>query len=112
MKINWQKGLIPTIVQHYENGNILMLGFMNEEAFKLTKSTNFIHFFSRSKNRIWMKGETSGNKMNLINIKVDCDFDAILIKAKPYGVVCHTGSETCFGPYENLGFFKRIRRHY
>ncbi len=97
MKLNWQKGLIPAIIQHYQNGTVLMLGYMNEEAFNLTQETNFVHFFSRSKNRIWKKGETSNNTLEVISINIDCDNDTILIQAKPSGVICHTGSMTCFG---------------
>ena len=96
---NVGQNLVPVVVQHYQNGAVLMLGFMNEEALHLTKSTNFVHFFSRSKSRIWMKGETSGNKLEVDSIKIDCDCDTILISAKPMGVVCHTGEDTCFGNY-------------
>ncbi len=100
--VNWAKGLIPTIIQHQENGNVLMLGYMNAEAFQLTQSTNVVHFFSRSKNRIWMKGETSGNELHVKEINIDCDDDTILIQAMPLGPVCHTGADTCFGAYKQI----------
>jgi phosphoribosyl-ATP pyrophosphohydrolase/phosphoribosyl-AMP cyclohydrolase len=108
MKIDWQKGLIPAIIQHHENGNVLMLGFMNNEAFELTQSTKLVHFFSRSKNRIWMKGETSGNTLEITEIITDCDYDTILIKAKPFGPICHTGSNTCFGEYKHFSFLSKL----
>jgi phosphoribosyl-ATP pyrophosphohydrolase/phosphoribosyl-AMP cyclohydrolase len=108
MKIDWQKGLIPAIIQHHENGNVLMLGFMNKESLDLTQSTKFVHFFSRSKNRIWMKGETSGNALQITQITTDCDHDTILIKAKPSGPVCHTGSDTCFGEYKHFSFLNEL----
>lgn len=108
MKIDWQKGLIPAIIQHHENGSVLMLGFMNTEAFELTQSTKFVHFFSRSKDRIWMKGETSGNTLKITEITTDCDHDTILIKAKPSGPVCHTGSDTCFGEYKHFSFLNKL----
>ena len=100
MKINWSKGLIPAIIQHCTNHNVLMLGYMNEEAFNLTESKKNVYFFSRSKNRIWMKGEESGNRLEVQSIKIDCDNDTILIQAKPLGVTCHTGTDTCFGQFE------------
>lgn len=99
-QLDWNKGLIPAVIQHYQNGNVLMLGYMNKEAFLLTDKTNIVHFFSRSKNRIWMKGEESGNKLKVQNIKIDCDNDTILIQAKPLGPTCHTGEDTCFGQFQ------------
>lgn len=99
MKINFQKYpdlLVPVIVQDSVTKVVLMLGFMNEEALQKTKDTRLVTFFSRSKNRLWVKGETSKNYLHLADIKADCDNDTILIKAKPDGPVCHTGTDTCF----------------
>jgi len=98
MKIDFEKGngLVPAIVQHYKTNTVLMLGYMNEEAFQKTEKLGKTTFFSRSKNRLWTKGETSGNFLIVKNILVDCDQDTILIKADPIGPTCHTGSETCF----------------
>ena len=89
-------GLIPVIVQDHETNIVLMLGFMNNEAFEATKSSGHVTFFSRSKKRLWTKGETSGNYLKVITILSDCDDDTLLIKAKPQGPVCHTGADTCF----------------
>lgn len=98
-----KQNLIPVIVQDASTNVVLMLGYMNEEAFKKTKKENRVTFFSRSKNRLWTKGETSGNFLNVKNILVDCDNDTILIKAIPDGPVCHTGSDTCFNEPRVLG---------
>ncbi|HPG10342.1 MAG TPA: bifunctional phosphoribosyl-AMP cyclohydrolase/phosphoribosyl-ATP diphosphatase HisIE [Chitinophagaceae bacterium] len=89
-------GLVPAIIQDAETNKVLMLGFMNEEAFSKTRETKLVTFYSRSKKRIWTKGETSGNKITVNNILLDCDNDTILIKGIPNGPVCHTGSDTCF----------------
>ena len=100
MKIDFEKytdQLVPAIVQDSETGNVLMLGFMNAEAFEKTRKTNKVTFFSRSRQRLWTKGETSGNFLAVKDILPDCDGDTILIKAKPAGAVCHTGADTCFG---------------
>ncbi|MDR3351357.1 MAG: bifunctional phosphoribosyl-AMP cyclohydrolase/phosphoribosyl-ATP diphosphatase HisIE [Prevotellaceae bacterium] len=99
MNLDFKKtgGLIPAIIQDHLTGKVLMLGFMNEEALAQTKATGLVTFFSRSKNRLWTKGETSGNTLQVADILVDCDADTLLIKAKPAGPVCHTGSDTCFG---------------
>jgi phosphoribosyl-ATP pyrophosphohydrolase/phosphoribosyl-AMP cyclohydrolase len=92
-----QNGLVPAIIQDEKSGEIYMLGFMNEEAFEKTQQTGLVYFWSRSKKRLWMKGETSGNKLQMKKIFVDCDNDSILIKVKLIGKnVCHTGSKTCF----------------
>ncbi|MDR0581918.1 MAG: bifunctional phosphoribosyl-AMP cyclohydrolase/phosphoribosyl-ATP diphosphatase HisIE [Prevotellaceae bacterium] len=91
------KSLIPAIIQDHLTGKVLMLGFMNEDALTQTKATGLVTFFSRSKNRLWTKGETSGNTLRVVDILVDCDADTLLIKAAPAGPVCHTGSDTCFG---------------
>ena len=90
-------GLMPVIVQDATSGVVLMLGFMNAEAFAKTLSTKQVTFFSRSKQRIWVKGETSGNFLDLVSVAADCDNDTLLVKASPRGPVCHTGSDTCFG---------------
>jgi phosphoribosyl-ATP pyrophosphohydrolase/phosphoribosyl-AMP cyclohydrolase len=89
-------GLLPAIVQDAQTGKVLMLGYMNEESLAKTKELNKVTFFSRSKNRLWTKGEESGNFLEVIDIKLDCDNDAFLIKAKPFGPVCHTGNDTCW----------------
>jgi phosphoribosyl-AMP cyclohydrolase / phosphoribosyl-ATP pyrophosphohydrolase len=99
MKINFEKyadGLVPAIVQDAETGKVLMLGFMNAEAFEITQKTRKATFFSRVRQRLWTKGETSGNFLEVAEILIDCDADTILIKANPTGAVCHTGADTCF----------------
>ncbi|MGD9628965.1 MAG: bifunctional phosphoribosyl-AMP cyclohydrolase/phosphoribosyl-ATP diphosphatase HisIE [Pyrinomonadaceae bacterium] len=100
MKIDFDKytgSLVPAIVQDSNTRKVLMLGFMNEEAFERTMSSGLVTFFSRSRNRLWVKGETSGNHLTVREISKDCDSDTLLIKATPSGPVCHTGSDTCFG---------------
>ena len=100
MKLDFEKyadKLVPAIVQDAETGTVLMLGFMNEETFASTQKTGRVTFYSRSRQQIWMKGETSGNYLDVVSITADCDSDTLLIKAKPAGPVCHTGAETCFG---------------
>ncbi len=89
-------GLVPAIIQDNETQTVLMLGYMNEEAITKTLELGKVTFFSRSKNRLWTKGEESGNFLNLVSVSVDCDGDTLLIKASPVGPVCHTGSDTCF----------------
>jgi len=89
-------GIIPAIIQDAETDRVLMLGFMNREALEKTKSEGRVTFFSRTKNRLWTKGEESGNFLNVKDILEDCDHDTLLIKATPEGAVCHTGSDTCF----------------
>lgn len=97
MKINYDSnGLIPAIIQDHHSGKLLMLGYMNQEAFDKTLSEKQITFFSRSKNRLWTKGESSGNFLNLVSWAVDCDADALLFKVNPVGPVCHTGADTCW----------------
>lgn len=91
-----QGGLIPTIIQDAQTDKVLMLGYMNAEAFEKTKSDKIVTFFSRSKNRLWTKGETSGNFLHVTQVLIDCDADTILIKANPQGPTCHTGADTCF----------------
>jgi len=90
-------GLVPAIVQDASTKNVLMLGYMNEEAYKKTIDTKLVTFFSRSKNRLWTKGEESGNTLKLVDIKSDCDNDTLLVFAHPTGPTCHTGTDTCWG---------------
>ena len=98
MNIDFQKlnGLVPAIIQDKNTLKVLMLGFMNEEALKKTEETGQVTFFSRTKNRLWTKGEESGNFLNVVSITPDCDNDTLLIKVNPVGPVCHTGSDTCW----------------
>jgi phosphoribosyl-ATP pyrophosphohydrolase/phosphoribosyl-AMP cyclohydrolase len=99
VKIDFEKmgGLAPAVIQDDKTGKVLMLGFMNEEAFARTKETGKVTFFSRTKNRLWTKGETSGNTLQVTSILPDCDRDTLLVKVRPAGPVCHTGDDTCFG---------------
>ena len=100
MNINFTKytdGLVPAIVQDASTKNVLMLGFMNQAAVDATISSQKVTFFSRSKNRLWTKGEESGNSLNYLNMALDCDQDSLLIQANPVGPVCHTGADTCWG---------------
>lgn len=110
MNIDFKKGngLVPVIVQDYTSLQVLMLGYMNEEAFTKTQSEGKITFFSRSKNRLWTKGETSGNFLQVKEIKIDCDNDTILIKAMPTGAICHTGTQSCFGESDTKGFLYKL----
>lgn len=103
-------GLIPAIVQDTSTGFVLMLGFMNAEAIEVSRTSGFVTFFSRSKQRLWRKGETSGNYLEIVSIAPDCDADTILIKAKPHGPVCHTGTDTCFAEvnYSDLLFLNEL----
>ena len=99
MKINFEKspdGLIPAIIQDAQTQKVLMLGYMNREAFDKTKETGKVTFFSRSRQKLWTKGDTSGNFLQLRQVLFDCDGDTILIKANPTGAICHTGADTCF----------------
>jgi phosphoribosyl-ATP pyrophosphohydrolase/phosphoribosyl-AMP cyclohydrolase len=99
MKIDFEKspdGLVPAIVQDAATHKVLMLGYMNHQAFEKTRDLNLVTFFSRSRQTLWTKGETSGNFLHVTEISVDCDADTILIKATPAGAVCHTGAPTCF----------------
>lgn len=106
-EIDWKKmeGLVPVIVQDADTDTVLMLGYMNREALQKTLSSKRVWFYSRSKKRLWMKGEKSGNILKLADVKADCDGDALLIKAQPTGPVCHTGDSTCFQeePWGTLG---------
>jgi phosphoribosyl-ATP pyrophosphohydrolase/phosphoribosyl-AMP cyclohydrolase len=108
---DFSKGLIPAIIQDTFTRNVLMLGYMNEEAYEKTLSSGKVTFFSRSKNRLWTKGETSGNYLNVSSITLDCDQDTLLIYAVPVGPVCHTGSDTCFNSAnkgQHLGFLENV----
>ena len=99
MKINFEKGqgLVPAVIQDYVTRHVLMLGYMNEEAYRKTVETGKVTFWSRSRNTLWTKGETSGNFLNVIEIKNDCDGDTLLVKVRPDGPTCHTGADTCWG---------------
>ena len=99
MKIDFEKmdGLVPAIIQDAETKNVLMLGYMNREALDKTLETKKVTFWSRSRNQLWTKGETSGNFLDLIDIKSDCDNDTLLVKVHPHGPTCHTGTDTCWG---------------
>jgi phosphoribosyl-ATP pyrophosphohydrolase/phosphoribosyl-AMP cyclohydrolase len=103
-------GLIPAIIQDSETKNVLMLGYMNEESLQKTIETQKVTFFSRSKQRLWTKGEESGNFLNLVSIKNDCDGDTLLIQAKPAGPTCHTGADTCWQEPNNqeYGFISNL----
>lgn len=112
-KIDFEKmnGLVPTMVQDAMTGKLLMQGYMNEDALQKTKESGQVTFFSRSKNRLWTKGECSGNFLELVSIAVDCDGDSLLVKANPNGPVCHTGSDTCFEEHNDskTGFIDLLR---
>lgn len=97
-KIDWDKvdGLVPAIVQDFQSSQVLMLGYMNPEALEKTLETENVTFFSRTKSRLWTKGETSGNVLQLKNISLDCDNDTLLVLVNPVGPTCHTGTTTCF----------------
>lgn len=102
MKINWQKvnGLLPVITQDIKTNEVLMLGYMNEDALNLSLETNYAHYFSRTKERIWKKGESSGHTQAIKEFLLDCDNDTLLLKVEQKGVACHTGRPTCF--FQNL----------
>jgi phosphoribosyl-ATP pyrophosphohydrolase/phosphoribosyl-AMP cyclohydrolase len=110
MKIDFNKtnGLVPVIIQEERSLQVLMLGYMNQEAFNKTKNEGIVTFFSRSKNRLWTKGEESGNFLTVKNIQIDCDQDTILIKVIPKNTVCHTGSFSCFGEKDSKGFLYEL----
>lgn len=116
MNIDFSKytdGLVPAIVQDASTKNVLMLGFMNQAAVDATLSLQKVTFFSRSKNRLWTKGEESGNSLNYISMALDCDQDTLLVQAHPAGPVCHTGSDTCWGAdnkLNELGFIANLEQ--
>ncbi len=113
MNIDFNKnndGLVPAIIQDNTTKNVLMLGYMNEEAFLKTNESKKVTFFSRTKNRLWTKGEESGNYLELVNIKNDCDKDTLLISVNPKGPTCHKGTDTCWGEENkpNFGFISKL----
>lgn len=114
MKLDFKKGdgLIPAIVQDAHTKKVLMLGYMNEKALDKTKKEGKVTFYSRSKKRLWTKGESSGNFLMVEEIKIDCDKDTLLIQARPLGPVCHTGSDTCFKEKNSapFAFLKRLEK--
>ena len=115
MKIDFKKyndGLVPAIIQDVLTSKVLMLGYMNEEAFLKTNQSKQVTFFSRSKQRLWTKGEESGNFLNLVSIAVDCDNDALLIKVNPAGPVCHKGTDTCWAEknVSDFGFLTNLEK--
>lgn len=112
---NWEKmsdGLVPAIIQDARTKNVLMLGYMNAEALEKTTETGKVTFFSRSKQRLWTKGEESGNFLNLVSIKNDCDDDSLLVSVNPIGATCHTGTDTCWKEdnNSNFGFLSELER--
>ncbi|WP_426430377.1 bifunctional phosphoribosyl-AMP cyclohydrolase/phosphoribosyl-ATP diphosphatase HisIE [Winogradskyella sp. HB-48] len=113
MNIDFKKnndGLVPAIIQDATTKNVLMFGYMNEEALKKTQDSKLVTFFSRTKNRLWTKGEESGNVLNLVDIKLDCDNDTLLITVNPKGPTCHKGSDTCWNESNNesYGFLTQL----
>jgi len=111
--LDWAKGdgLVPAIIQDAATRQVLMLGYMNAEALQLTQETGKVHFFSRSRQSLWKKGETSGLSFKLVNITLDCDQDTLLVEVKPKGAACHRGTVSCFGddPAPGLGFLAHLR---
>ena len=112
MKIDFAKtdGLVPAIIQNAITNKVLMLGYMNEEAYNKTINDKKVTFFSRSRQELWTKGETSGNEIFVKEIKIDCDNDTILIKATPKGPTCHTGSTSCFKEETAKGFIYELEK--
>ena len=110
IKFDKNTGLVPVIIQDYLNLKVLMLGYMNQDAFDKTLQEKRVTFFSRSKNRLWTKGESSGNFLELMDWKLDCDNDTILIKAKPLGPTCHKGTTTCFAEETDKGFLYELQQ--
>jgi phosphoribosyl-ATP pyrophosphohydrolase/phosphoribosyl-AMP cyclohydrolase len=112
MKIDFDKnnGLVPVIVQDYLTFQVLMLGYMNQEAYETTLREGKVTFYSRSKQRLWQKGETSGNFLLVKSIQSDCDNDTLLIQAEPLGPTCHTGTKTCFGEGSARGFLYQLEK--
>ncbi len=112
--LDWNKGggLLPAIVQDADDGRVLMLGYMNAEALEATRQTGRVTFFSRSRQRLWTKGETSGHHLELVDLLSDCDRDTLLVLARPAGPACHTGADTCFGDTHipRVGFLASLER--
>lgn len=102
LDFNKQGGLIPSVIQDAQTRKVLMLGFMNEDAYQQTIESGKVTFYSRTRQRLWTKGETSGNFLNVVEILIDCDRDTLLIKVNPVGPVCHTGADTCFGESNDM----------
>jgi len=113
-KLDWDKvdGLMPAVVQDAGTGRVLMLGYMNAEALEKTRATGHVTFFSRSKQRLWTKGETSGHSLELVRLRADCDGDTLLVEAVPHGPTCHLGTDTCFGDdfAPPAGFLAQLER--
>lgn len=107
---NKSNGLVPVVIQDFKTLEVLMLGYMNEEAFEKTNKEGKVTFFSRSKNRLWTKGEESGNFLFVKSIHIDCDQDTVLIKADPVGPTCHTGSRSCFSTSYNQNFIFELEK--
>lgn len=107
---NTSDGLIPVIIQDNTTCQVLMLGYMNSDAFEKTQQENRVTFFSRSKQRLWTKGESSGNFLEVVSIQLDCDSDTLLINVNPTGPTCHTGTKTCFGEPNSKGFLYELER--
>jgi phosphoribosyl-ATP pyrophosphohydrolase/phosphoribosyl-AMP cyclohydrolase len=114
MNLDWtkQNNMIPAIVQHADTLQVLMLGYMNQEAFTKTMETKRVYFFSRSKQRLWQKGESSGNYLDVVSIEKDCDDDTLLIVAKPQGPTCHLKTTSCFGDTDapGVGFLGKLEK--
>jgi len=112
MKVNYDvyTGLVPAIIQDSETNVVLMLGYMNEESLKVTNETGLVTFYSRSRQRLWAKGEESGNTLSLVSICSDCDDDTLLVKVRPAGPICHTGSDTCWNDSNksDFGFINKL----
>jgi len=106
-------GLVPAIVQHAQTGEVLMLGYMNDAALQQTLQTKLVTFYSRSKQRLWVKGESSGHHLDLVDVHADCDEDALLVRCLPRGPTCHNGTTSCFGnelgPQRNLSFLSELQ---
>ena len=114
MKLDFNKsgGLIPAVIQDASTEKVLMVGFMNEEAYQKTVDSKLVTFYSRTRNRLWTKGEESGNHLDVVEILTDCDQDTLLVKVKPRGPVCHTGTDTCFSEnnqHSDLHFLKYLQ---
>jgi phosphoribosyl-ATP pyrophosphohydrolase/phosphoribosyl-AMP cyclohydrolase len=105
-----QNELIPVIVQDDKNLQVLMMAYMNKEAFEKTLETGLVHFYSRSRQKLWLKGESSGNFLKLVDIAADCDRDSLLVRALPQGPTCHTGSYSCFGKQRAQGYLHSLER--
>ncbi len=111
MKPNFNTNpLIPAVIQDATTKNVLMLGYMNSEAFEQTLREKRVTFFSRSKQRLWTKGETSGHFLDVVSVQLDCDSDTLLIRVKPIGPTCHTGTTTCFGEPDSTGFLYQLEQ--